>query len=205
MSPTRAFHHQRTAEYLSRRSVSSSSDLLQNKLRKLLNDQGPNRSGAPLSIFQQPIEPIESPTRIASLKFKSISQSPKRKNPEVRFILDVLYRLWSPFAHSDCFTFSIENRLSYRRRLRTPPIWPHSFQVHSSRRNRCRRKMSCPTRTARHTTTTTHCSSPATRQLARRRNMPKLVRRIRTVMTVSMTGIYTLQHHNWPINDCAKI
>lgn len=87
VSPTRAFHHQRTAEYLSRRSVSSSSDLLQNKLRKLLNDQGPNRS-APLSIFQQPIEPLESPTQFhrtdnLSVKFKNISQSPKRKNPEV--------------------------------------------------------------------------------------------------------------------------
>lgn len=91
MSPTRGFHTQRNTDYINRRSVSSSSDLLQNKLRKLLNDQGPNQS-APLSIFQ-PVEPFDVPSQhhrsvnstAAGAKYRNVSQglSPKRKNPEV--------------------------------------------------------------------------------------------------------------------------
>lgn len=84
-------HGQRGAEYLSRRSVSSSSDLLQNKLRKLLNDQVPSKS-APLSVFQ-PVEPTDLPKQFhrsesSGPKFKYLSQtlSPKRKNPEVSVI-----------------------------------------------------------------------------------------------------------------------
>lgn len=104
MSPTRSFHNQRNSDCINRRSVSSSSDLLQNKLRKLLNDQGPNRT-APLSIFQ-PVEPFDPPnqhrrsdnsTPVTSAKYRNGSQglSPKRPNPEVCIVLQLNVRSMS--------------------------------------------------------------------------------------------------------------
>lgn len=162
VSPTRAFHHQRTSEYLSRRSVSSSSDLLQNKLRKLLNDQGPNRTSAPLSIFQQPIEPIESPTRLhrnessPTVKFKNISQSPKRKNPEVSALL-LPHPLQKKKINGHFCRCMNYYRLSYHHRLKIMPTLPHSSQVHFYHPNHCPRKMCYRTRTVLRMTMMIHC------------------------------------------------
>lgn len=92
VSPTRFLHQPKRADYGYRRSVSSTSDLLQNKLRKLLNDQVSNRP-APLSIFQ-PADVVDLPSQYlrydnSGVKYRPSSQyiSPKSKNPEVRYAL----------------------------------------------------------------------------------------------------------------------